>query len=65
MAKDEKTIKVVHKGPFAGFYLLTYIGTLIHFLNTANGAGEVLLAFLQALVWPAFLINKVFTVLQI
>jgi hypothetical protein len=66
MAKSEKTIKVVNKGgPPAFMFLLAYFGALIYFLNRADGFGEVLLAFLQAAVWPALLIYKIFTVLQI
>lgn len=57
----------VHKRakPAAGFYLMTYVGTLIYFVDKAHGFGQVLLAFLQALVWPAILINHIFTVLHI
>ncbi len=65
MAKDEKTVKVVHKGPFVGFYFMTYIGTLVYFIDRADGFWEVIIAFLQAAVWPALLINRIFTILQI
>ena len=64
MAKKDKS--QMHKAkPAAGFFLVTYVGTLIYFLDKADGFGEVLLAFLQAAVWPAFLVNRVFTMLQI
>lgn len=66
MAKKDKSIKAMHRGgPPAFAFLLTYTGTLIYFLNKADNFGEVLLAFLQAAVWPALLVNKIFTVLQI
>lgn len=66
MAKGEKTVKVVNKGgPGAFVFLMTYIGALVYFINKADGAGEVFLSFLQALVWPALLIYRVFTVLHI
>lgn len=65
MAKGDKNVKVVHKGPFVGFYAFTYIGTLIYFIDNAVGFWEVVVAFLQAAVWPAYLINRIFTVLQI
>lgn len=65
MAKDEKTVKVVHKGPFVGFYFLTYLGTLVHFIGNADGFWEVVFAFFQSLVWPALFINRVFELLQI
>lgn len=64
MAKDRT--KVIYKGAhLGGFYFLTFIGTLVYFLNNANGVGEVLLSFLQALVWPAILIYRIFQVLTI
>lgn len=61
-----KDVKIIKKGTApGGFYLLTYIGALVYFLNQAEGAGEFLFAFLQALVWPAILIYRVFQVLNI
>lgn len=61
-----KNMKSVHKGGHAGFaFLLTYIGALVYFVDKANGFWEVAFSFLQALVWPALLINKIFTLLQI
>lgn len=62
----KKDVKVIEKRGPAGFvFLLTYIGALVYFIDKANGFWEVVLSFLQALVWPALLINKIFTVLQI
>ena len=59
-------VKVVNKnGPAGGFYFLTFVGTLVYFLNKADGVGEILLAFLQAMVWPALLLHRVFQMLQI
>lgn len=52
-------------GPPALAFFATYIGALIYFIDKANGFWEFVLAFLQALVWPAYLINKIFTLLQI
>ncbi len=66
MTKSDKNIKVVNKsGPFGFAFTLTYVGALVYFIDKANGFWEVVFAFLQALVWPALLVNKVFTVLQI
>lgn len=64
MAKNDK--KQMHKpNPGFGVFLLTYIGTLIYFVDKADGFGETALAFLQAAVWPAYLINHIFTMLRI
>lgn len=60
-----KNTKVVHKGAPAGFYFLTYVGAAIYFIDKASGFGEFLVALLQAAVWPAYLVNKIFTILQI
>lgn len=57
--------KVVNKSAPAGFYFLTYIGAAIYFADRASGVGEFLVALLKALVWPAYLLNKILTVLQI
>jgi hypothetical protein len=64
MAKND--IKKMQKpNPGFGIFLITYVGALIYFVDKADGFGETVLAFLQALVWPAYLINHVFTMLQI
>lgn len=56
----------MHKAkPVGMIFLLTYVGALVYFIDKANGFWEVALSFLQAAVWPALLINKIFTVLQI
>ncbi len=66
MAKNEKTIKVVNKGgPAGGFYFLTYIGVAIYFVQKAEGFWEIVLGLLQAAVWPAFLIHRIFELLRI
>ncbi len=66
MVKHEKNfIKVQKGGPPAFAFFVTYIGALVYFLDKAEGFGEVVLAFLQSAVWPALLINKIFTILHI
>jgi hypothetical protein len=66
MAGKDK-VKVINKGggPPAFAFLLAYFGALVYFIDNASGFWEVVFAFLQALVWPALLINKIFTILQI
>lgn len=66
MVKSDKATKNINQtAPAGGFYLLAYIGAAIYFVNQADGFWEVVLALLQSLVWPAFLIHGVFTALQI
>lgn len=58
--------KEMNKAKPAGMlFVFTYVGALIYFIDKANGFWEVVLSFLQAAVWPALLINKIFTILQI
>ncbi|MBI5357729.1 hypothetical protein HZB74_02685 [Candidatus Saccharibacteria bacterium] len=66
MAKSDKKVEVINKGgPAGGFYFLTFIGTAVYFVDKADGFWEVILALLQAAVWPAFLIHRIFQLLQI
>lgn len=61
-----KNTKVIEKGGApAGFYFLTYIGAAIYFVDRADGFWNTIGALFQAMVWPAYLINRVFTILQI
>lgn len=39
-------------------YGLGLVGALIYFIQAANGFWEVLFAFLQAIVWPAYVVYK-------
>jgi hypothetical protein len=56
MAKKE----VVYKNAPGGFYFLTFIGALVYFIQISDGFWGVVLAFLKACVWPAFLIHRAF-----
>jgi len=60
-----KKIKGLRARPAIGIFLLTYIGVLIYFLNQAHGFWAFVLAFPKALVWPAYLVNRIFTLLHI
>ena len=65
MAK-EKTVKVVNKGgPAGGFYIISFFGAAVYFVQLSNGFGEFIVALLKALVWPAYLIYHVFELLRI
>jgi len=49
-----------------GFILfLAWFGALVYFINHANGFWEVVLAFLQACVWPALVLYKVLELLAL
>ncbi|MFW6285968.1 MAG: hypothetical protein ACOC16_02245 [Nanoarchaeota archaeon] len=41
-------------------YGLGFIGALIYYITTSSGFVNILIGFLKALVWPAFLIFELF-----
>lgn len=69
MAKVEKQFNLINKSggqnPAAGIYILGVIGSAFYTVGAADGFGSVVLALLKSLVWPAFLINRVFELLRI
>jgi hypothetical protein len=46
------------------FYGLGVIGALVYFWQQADGFGEYLLAIIQGLFWPAFMVYEVFQALD-
>lgn len=64
MAKGDKVNNMKQGGPI-GFMLLAFIGAAIYFVQHSDGFGGFVLAILKALVWPAFLIHRVFELLVI
>ena len=60
MAKEWK-----QHGKSGGVYFLGFIASAVYFIQNAVGFGQGLLAFLKAIVWPAFLIYRVLTVLHV
>ena len=66
MLKDKKHIQTIrHEGPMGFILFLAWFGALVYFINHANGFWEVVLAFLQACVWPALVIYKVLELLAL
>ncbi len=58
--KKDKTTKIINNGgPSGVVFFVAGFGALVYFINQANGFWEVVLAFLQALVWPAILLYRV------
>ncbi len=62
MAKDKN---YSNEAKFGWFAFMTYIGALWYFLQISYGFWPSVLAFLQAAVWPAYLIHRVFELLRI
>lgn len=64
MAK-ERTVKVVEKSGPGGLYLITFIGAAFYFVQQSEGFWGFILAILQALVWPAFVVYNVLEILRV
>lgn len=72
MAKDsgDKTVIInkprhgAHNGMFGGAYFLFFIGAAVYYIQQADTFWMGVLGFLKAIVWPALLIYKLFTMLQ-
>lgn len=66
--RKEKVVKVkkMHGGgPGGGIYGLGFIGALIYFIQNSDTFWMGVLGILKAMVWPAFLIHRVFEILKI
>ena len=54
---DHTSTKVINQhGPLGFVMFVAFIGALVYFSQQATNFGEVLFAFLKALVWPGYLI---------
>lgn len=66
MSKSENNIIKISKNEgFGGFFaFLAYIGAAIYFVQQSGGGfWEVILALLQAIVWPVYVVFHVLTAL--
>lgn len=55
----DKTVKVINQnGPMGYILFVAWIGALVYFVQRAEGFWEVVLAFLQSLVWPAIVLYR-------
>lgn len=61
----DKSVKVIHKGAPGGLYFVTVVGAAFYFVDKANGFWEIVVAFLQSLVWPAFVVHNVLELLKV
>ncbi len=54
---SDKRVKVDSGAGQIGFIgFICYIGALVYFIDKADGFWQVVGAFFQAIVWPAFLV---------
>ena len=47
------------------FYLLTFIGAAVYFIQRATTFWEGFIGFFKAMAWPAFVIYKVLELLKL
>ena len=53
-----------NKGFMGGFYGLAFIGVAVYYVQQSTGFWMGVLGVLKAIVWPALLAYKVFTLLH-
>lgn len=62
---DKKAAMNHNAAPAGGFYFMGMIGSVIYFVGSVDGFWNIVLALLKSLVWPAFLIHRIFELLHI
>lgn len=71
MSKEENSkeykcnVNHSHTGIAGGGYGLAFIGAAVYFVQQADGFWTGVLGILKAMVWPAILIYKVFSLLNL
>ncbi len=48
--------KVANHGPGGWVFFTAWIGALVFFVGRADGFWNIVVAFLQACVWPAYIV---------
>ena len=54
--KDRRVKVDANSGQLGFVFFISYVGALVYFVDNADGFWEVVFAFFQAIVWPAFLV---------
>lgn len=66
MSKSKSLVTINKNEGMSGFVLfLSWVGALFYFVGQADGFWSVILAFLQACVWPALVLYRVLELLQL
>lgn len=61
---DKASVKAMNQhGPMGFVMFVAFVGALVYFLQQANDFGDVLFAFIKALVWPGFIVYHVLQLL--
>lgn len=67
MGKAKSTAKAVNSGGGpAGFVLfVAWIGAVVYFVGQVDGFWNIIVAFLKACVWPAYVLYHVLQILNV
>lgn len=60
MAKREYNLVKKEYKSGGGIYFLGFLGALVYYMQTTTGFWPSVVGILKALVWPAFLVHKLF-----
>lgn len=60
-----KTQVVTRDAPMGWVLFTAYFGALVYFIQRSDGFWEVVFSFLQAAVWPAYVLHAVLKILNI
>jgi len=63
MSKADK-VKVVNQGPAGFVFFVAWIGAIVYFVGQVDGFWNIILAFLKACVWPAYVLYHVLVLLH-
>lgn len=63
MSDKKQHVQTVAQG-CGPFYFMGMVGSLVYFLQNAEGFWMIVLAFLKPLVWPAFIVYDLFKFLD-
>lgn len=62
---DVNKVKVINQGPAGFAFFMAWVGALVYFVGQVDGFWNIILAFFKACVWPAFLVHRLLTVLNL
>lgn len=64
MSRAEK-VKVVNQGPMGFVLFVAWIGAVVYFVGQVDGFWNIILAFLKACVWPAYVLYHVLVLMHV
>jgi len=66
MAKDSSSTKIIEKsGPTGFVFFAAWIGAVVYFVGQVDGFDNIIVAFLKACIWPAYVLYHVLGLLNV